>query len=109
MTVYLRDPAELAIFEAIRESFIISDGTRNLNVHYVNPLEHAEGMLIAYQPSEGLLFEADLVGTHQKTRTAPSADRRSFINAVRKLKLNVSRVVPVHGAPVAWSDVVAAQ
>ena len=57
-------PTELAegyYYETIRENFIISDGTRNLNVHYVNPLAHVEGMLIAYLPKEKLLFEADLV------------------------------------------------
>ena len=38
--VSLWPPTELAegcFYEAIRENFIISDGTRNLNVHYVNP------------------------------------------------------------------------
>ncbi len=99
-------PTELAegyYYEAIRETFIISDGARNLNVHYVNPLQHVEGMLVAFLPREGLLFEADLVGTNQPLQ-APTPDQRSFYNAVRKLKLNVSRIVPMHGAPVAWSD-----
>ncbi len=100
-------PTELAegyYYEAIRENFIISDGTRNLNVHYVNPLQHVEGMLVAYLPKEKLLLEADLLDTNQPARVAPSSDQVSFYNAVRKLNLNVSQVVPVHGNPVAWSD-----
>jgi glyoxylase-like metal-dependent hydrolase (beta-lactamase superfamily II) len=105
--VSLWPPTELAegyYYEAIRENFIISDGTRNLNVHYVNPLQHVEGMLIGYLPREGLLLEADLVGTNQPARTQPTSDQVSFFNAVRRLNLKVSRIVPIHGSPIAWAD-----
>ena len=100
-------PTELAegyYYEAIRENFIISDGTRNLNVHYVNPLGHVEGMLIAYLPKEKLLFEADLFDTNRPRPQTISADHRSFYNAVTKLGLDVARIVPVHGNPVPWAD-----
>jgi hypothetical protein len=105
--VSLWPPTELAegyFYEAIRENFIISDGTRNLNVHYVNPLEHAEGMLIAWLPRERLLFEADLADTIQPRPAASSSDRRSFLNAVRKLGLDPVQIVPVHGRPLPWAD-----
>ena len=110
--VSLWPPTELAegyYYETIRENFIISDGTRNLNVHYVNPLQHVEGMLIAYLPKERLLFEADLLDTNQPPQATAAGDRISFYNAVRKLKLDVDRIVPVHGSPVAWADFVKAQ
>lgn len=100
-------PTELAegyYYEAIRENFVISDGTRNLNVHYVNPLGHVEGMLMAYSPSEKLLFEADLFDTNQPRPAMPTRDQTSFYNAVRKLKLDVQRIVPVHGEPVSWPE-----
>ena len=100
-------PTELAegyYYEAIRENFIISDGTRNLNVHYVNPLGHAEGMLIAYLPKEKLLFEADLFDTNQPRTQSLTRDRQSFHNAVTRLGLEVDRIVPVHGNPVSWKD-----
>jgi glyoxylase-like metal-dependent hydrolase (beta-lactamase superfamily II) len=105
--VSLWPPTELAegyFYEAIRENFIISDGTRNLNVHYVNPLQHVEGMLIAYLPRERLLFEADLIDTDQPLPAAPTPDQRSFFSAVRKLGLNPSQVVPVHGRPAPWPN-----
>jgi glyoxylase-like metal-dependent hydrolase (beta-lactamase superfamily II) len=99
-------PTELAegyYYETIRENFIISDGARNLNVHYVNPLAHVEGMLIAYLPKEKLLFEADLFDTNVRPPKM-TADHRSFYNAVTRLGLDVGRIVPVHGTPVAWTE-----
>jgi len=105
--VSLWPPTELAegyFYEAIRENFIISDGTRNLNVHYVNPLDHVDGMLIAWLPRERLLFEADLVDTTQPRSAAPTSDQRSFFNAVKKLGLEPLQIVPVHGRPVPWAD-----
>ena len=51
--VSLWPPTELAegyYYETVRENYVISDGTRNLNIHYVNPLQHVEGMLMAYLP-----------------------------------------------------------
>jgi len=105
--VSLWPPTELAegyFYEAIRENFIISDGTRNLNVHYVNPLDHVDGMLIAWLPRERLLFEADLVDTTRPRSAAPTSDQRSFFNAVKKLGLEPLQIVPVHGRPVPWAD-----
>ena len=109
--VSLWPPTELAegyYYEAIRENFVISDGSRNLNVHYVNPLAHAEGMLIAYLPKERLLFEADLLDTDRPRPTPPTRDHTSFYTAVRKLGLDVAQIVPVHGKPVGWADFAAA-
>jgi glyoxylase-like metal-dependent hydrolase (beta-lactamase superfamily II) len=104
--VSLWPPTELAegyYYEAIRENFVISDGSRNLNVHYINPLAHVEGMLIAYLPKERLLFEADLLDTDRPRPTTPTRDHTSFYTAVGKLGLDVAQIVPVHGKPVAWA------
>jgi hypothetical protein len=48
--------------------------------------------------------EADLVDTIAPLPAALSRDQRSFFNAVGKLKLDVSQIVPIHGTPMAWSD-----
>ncbi len=84
---------------------MISDGTRTMQIHYVNPLDHVEGMLVAYLPKEKLLIEADLVNTDEPLPARLSADQRSFVNAVQKLRLDVGQLVPMHGRPVPWSRV----
>jgi len=104
--VSLWPPTEMAegyFYETIRENFVISDGARNLNVYYVHPLQHVEGMLMAYLPSEKLLFEADLLDTNQP-RAVRTNDQVNFYNAVRRLKLDVAQIVPVHGNPVPWAE-----
>jgi glyoxylase-like metal-dependent hydrolase (beta-lactamase superfamily II) len=104
--VALWPPTELTEgynIEAIRENYTIADDTRRLHAYYVQPLQHAEGMLMAYLPRERLLIEADLLDTH--VPLASTAAGRSLINMVRTLKLDVGQVVPIHGRPVAWGEV----
>ena len=79
-----------------------------MKIYYVQPLQHAEGMLMAYLPTERLLIEADLFDTHAGRAAGVSPSTRSLVNQVRALGLDVSRVVPIHGAAAPWSEVVAA-
>jgi len=105
--VSLWPPTELAegyYYEQVTENYVLSDGTRNMNIYYVQPLAHAEGMLMAYLPAEKLVIEADLLDTHEPLPSAPTPANRILYNEVRQLRLDVSRVVPIHGKPVPWSD-----
>jgi glyoxylase-like metal-dependent hydrolase (beta-lactamase superfamily II) len=105
--VSLWPPTELAegyYAESIRENFIISDGARQLSIHYLNPLDHAEGMLFAYLPGERLLFEADVVGTNRPRSSAPTRDQTTFHNLVTRLGLDVAQIVPAHGNPIPWNE-----
>lgn len=104
--VSLWPPTELAegyYFETVRENYVITDGSRTMHIHYVNPLDHVEGMLMAYLPRERMLLQADLVNTVEPLPARISGDQRSFFNAVQKLKLDVARLVPVHGRPIPWA------
>ena len=100
-------PTEVAegyFYETVRENYVLSDGTRNLNIYYVNPLQHVEGMLIAYLPKEKILMEADLVDTNAPLPARLTQDQQSFYRAVRTLKLDPGQMVPVHGNPVPWAN-----
>jgi hypothetical protein len=89
-------------FEAINENYVISDNSRILRVYYVQPLAHVAGMLMAYLPAERIAFEADLFDTHEAP-AAPTPAMRSLLTQVRRMKLDVATVAPVHGSPVPWS------
>lgn len=90
--------------ETVRENYVVTDGTRIMSLYYVQPLQHAEGMLMAYLPKEQLVIEADLFDTDAPAPAAPTAANRTFYAEVQALKLNVSQVVPIHGKPVPWAE-----
>ncbi len=95
-------------YEAIQENYVITDDSRILRVYYVQPLRHVAGMLMAYLPAEGIVFQADLFDTHESPRAAQLPAMRSLHTQVERMKLNVETIAPVHGSPVPWSDFVAA-
>jgi glyoxylase-like metal-dependent hydrolase (beta-lactamase superfamily II) len=90
-------------YETVRENYVLSDGTRNLHISYVQPLPHAEGMLMAYLPKEKIVIEADLYDPASGNRT-PTADNRVFFNHVKRLGLDVATIAPIHGRPTRWAD-----
>lgn len=79
-----------------------------LIVYYVQPLRHAEGMLMAYLPAERLAFQVDLFDTHEPPRPAQLPSMRTLANQVERMGLDVTTLAPVHGKPVPWSTFQAA-
>lgn len=94
------------IFETLREKYILGDTTRLVELHHVQGLAHAAGMLIAYLPHEKILVEADLYtppGPGRPLPAAPSASARTLYRNVQRLGLDVDTIVPIHGRPGPWS------
>jgi len=106
----LYPPTEIAegyTMEDVDEKYILSDGTRNLDIYYVQGLPHVEGMLMAFLPKEKIVIEADLydsVGSNSPTASAPNAVHRAFYNNVQQLGLDISTIAPIHGSAVPWSN-----
>jgi hypothetical protein len=106
----LYPPTEIAegyTMEDVDEKYVLSDGTRNLDIYYVQGVPHVEGMLMAFLPKEKILIEADLydpAGADAPLSTPPSAVHRAFYNNVQQLGLDISIIAPIHGSAVPWSD-----
>jgi glyoxylase-like metal-dependent hydrolase (beta-lactamase superfamily II) len=90
-------------YEAVQENYVITDNRRILRVYYVQPLQHVEGMLMAYLPLERIAFQADLFDTHEPARAAQLPAMRTLANQIARMKLAVDTLAPVHGKPVPWS------
>ena len=100
-------PTELAegyYYETVRENYTIEEAGRVMRLYYVNPIQHAEGMLMAYLPKEKLLIESDIVNTNNPLPAMPTRDQQMFFTEVNRLKLDVEQIVPIHGKPNPWSD-----
>jgi len=104
--VSLWPPTELAEgynYESFNENYVITDGTRLLQVYYVQPLQHVEGMAMAYLPAERIVMQANLFDTHEPPPAAPTPAMTSFYRTMRALNLDVATIAPVHGKPVPMS------
>ncbi len=103
--VSLWPPTELAEgyqYETVRENYTLSDGTRHMHISYVQPLAHAEGMLMAWLPNEKMVIEADLFDA---PAAGPATEaNRALRRQVERLGLKPEWVVPIHGRETRWSD-----
>jgi glyoxylase-like metal-dependent hydrolase (beta-lactamase superfamily II) len=102
------EAAELYFFETVdNDRYTLTDGTRTLELHYVQGNPHSEGMLMGYLPKEKILIEADLFNPpapNAPPPAAPSAASISLFNNVQRLKLDVSQIAPIHGRVVSWTE-----
>jgi glyoxylase-like metal-dependent hydrolase (beta-lactamase superfamily II) len=101
-------PTELAEgyqYEVVRENYVLTDGKRIMQMSYVHPLGHVEGMLVAYLPEQKILIEADLLDAPNSILPGEAtAANRTLYNHVQRLGLDVETIVPIHGQPTAWED-----
>jgi glyoxylase-like metal-dependent hydrolase (beta-lactamase superfamily II) len=91
------------IFETVNQQYVLSDGTRTLELHTVQGLGHAAGMLMAYLPSEKILVQADLLNSLARP---PNASTRALQRNLRRLDLDVETIVGIHGTPVPMTQFV---
>src|SRR5690606_4877401 len=95
--------------ELVQENYWLTDGNRRLHVNYVGfPLDHAEGMLVAALPDEGILIQADMFNTHEPPPAQPTPAARVLYRHVREgWGWDLNTLVPIHGPPIPWSEFVA--
>ena len=111
--VSLWPPTELAEgyqYETVRENYVLTDGSRDLRIFYLHPLPHVEGMLVAYLPEQRMLIQADLVdgpGSSTDDIHVDPAGVASLANHIERLGLDVQTVIPIHGSPIGWDEVLA--
>lgn len=86
----------------------LSDGVRTLDVHPVQGLNHTSTMLMVYLPTEKILIHADLYSPQGPGRPAPAVNPSitALNNNIQRLKLDVTRHVPIHGIPGPHADFV---
>jgi glyoxylase-like metal-dependent hydrolase (beta-lactamase superfamily II) len=87
------------IVEGVGDKKVLTDGTHTIELHLLKNFGHHDGTLVAYLPKEKVLFEADAYNPQPTTVTPPSPPSPytlSLLDNIRRLKLDVQRIVPVH-------------
>ena len=104
-----RNPRPLAI-DTVSDTKVLTDGARRLEIYPVTDSPHCAAMLMVYFPNEKLLVEADayqpppLAGP--PPRTHPFA--ANLLDNIRRRRLRVDRILPIHGRIVPFGELVAA-
>ena len=88
-----------AVIETLGDKRVLRDDSMTMELHLLRGNFHAETLLVAYLPKQKLLVQADAF--HPRPGAAPLPSPPPFtvnlVENIRRLKLDVERVVHVHG------------
>ena len=90
---------------------VFTDAKRVAEVYYIDSSVHAQGFMMVYLPAEKLLIEADAFTPSAPNSPPPARVNDNHVNLVQnieRLKLNVERIVPLHGRVVPIGELYAA-
>ena len=86
---------------------VLSDGERQVEIHFIDSSLHAQGFMMVYLPREKLLIEADAYTPGAPNAPAPAVPSELNVNLLRnieRLNLQVERILPLHGRMVALAE-----
>jgi glyoxylase-like metal-dependent hydrolase (beta-lactamase superfamily II) len=96
------------VFEPMTEKKVLSDDTRTMELYNIQGSGHSPWLLIGYLPKEKMVLEADVynpVGNDPRDPTLTSDYWQNFVDNVRRLKIDVTQLLPIHGRVVPFEDV----
>ena len=98
------------ILETVKDRRVLTDGKMTLEIDLLRDHAHAEGLLMVYIPSGKLVIQADAFAPRPgaKPLPAPSPYTINLVDNVTRLKLDVARIVHVHGGISPFADVLKA-
>ena len=93
--------------EGVRERQVLTDGTREVELHHMAANTHHDGMLMVYLPKERLLIQADAFTPPPANTPPPSPPHPFSVNLadnITRLGLNVDQLLPLHGRIVPLTE-----
>lgn len=92
-----------AVVTGVDGKRVFTDGTRVVEVHYIEGSLHAQGFMMVYLPKEKILIEADAYSPappNAPPPTPPSALSVNLVQNMERLNMQVERILPLHGRVV---------
>jgi glyoxylase-like metal-dependent hydrolase (beta-lactamase superfamily II) len=89
-----------AAVEGVGDKRVLTDGKQTLELHHIRGNNHHDGLLMAYLPSVRVLVQADAYHPRPGAKWAYPSPPQFTVNLyenVRRLELNVDRVLHIHG------------
>jgi glyoxylase-like metal-dependent hydrolase (beta-lactamase superfamily II) len=99
-----KNPRPVTI-ESVDDELAIKDAAMTMNLYHVAGSPHADTILMAYFPRERLLVEVDVYSP----ASAVHPFAANLLENITRRKLRVDRIVPLHGTPVPFAELVKTQ
>ena len=99
------------VFQTMGDNMVLTDGARSVELYQVVGNAHHDGIIMAYLRKEKLLIEADVFTPLAPGAEPPKVPNPFWVNLeanVRRLNIDVDRIVPLHGRIVPYSELLAA-
>ena len=99
------------IFQTMGDNMVLTDGARSVELYQIVGNVHHDGIVMAYLRKEKLLIEADVFNPNPAGAEPLKVPAPSAVNLeanVRRLNIDVDRIVPIHGRIVSYSELLAA-
>lgn len=97
-----------ASFIEVKGEYVLTDGTRSLELHRTEGDTHNASILFGYLPKEKMLTEADdfTPGAPNGPALVPVARGlgNTLYDNITRLKLDIATIVPLHGRVVPYTD-----
>ena len=99
------DDGDALSVKTVSDRMSLTEGDRRVDIIDIGPTAHTEHLLVAYLPTEGILFQADHFGLPQVGPIPPATpSTETFATAIGRLDINVQKIVSAHGARVATME-----
>ena len=98
------------MIEYVKDKRVITDGNQTLEIYLMKDQPHAEGLLMVYLPKSKLLMQSDayIPRPGAPPLPMPSPYTTNLVDNVTRLKLDVARVVQIHGGSSPYTEVLEA-
>jgi glyoxylase-like metal-dependent hydrolase (beta-lactamase superfamily II) len=98
------------VFQTMKDNMVLTDGTRSVELYQITGNSHHDGIIMAYLRKEKILIEADVftpLPAGAEPPKTPNPLASSLEANVRRLNLDIDRIVPIHGRIVPYSELLA--
>ena len=96
-------PAELMLETVAGDDTLeLGEGRSTMQIFRMGDNPHADGALVVYLPAQRMLIQADMFIPGVGGEFAETAE--ALLEAIEDRRLRVDRLVPIHGAVMALSD-----